>query len=458
MTTNTPADAIAEFIADEALAHQVFTGPATGAGSTVDLGGGNVVKTVAKVVSDIETAGIDAVGDAADAAVAAATNWATETGAYVSGTDLSAKEWAIGVFKRGVAAFGSAKDWATLTGAFVDNAALSAKEWAIGSWKRGVAGCGSAKDWAVLLAGFVDDTGLSAKEWAVGVWKRGVAGYGSAKDWACYIGGTVDDTSYSAKKYANDASASATAAAASAGALAGNTANRRTVDVVVTSNIGLTGAAGHLVAGTTVDGVALTAGMRALLTAQTTGSQDGVYDVPASGNAARSADSDTTAEMPPGLEVFVTQGTAYAGTSWLLFTTGITLNTTALTFVQRDEVKTSSVTSGSIGTSYAALTSLLLGPGTWEVTAGLLAGTGSVSTNNYILFNVGQTSGSAAGTVKGKSAMQLTLNSGGVGSGTVPPHEITVTANTTIYLNALTSTASDTIQGAYLHAKRLRPS
>jgi hypothetical protein len=153
---------------------------------------------------------------AAAAAATLASQWAQLVNAYVTGSSLSAKEWALGTFKRGVASYGSAKDWATLLGATVDDAALSAKEWALGSFKRGVAGFGSAKDWAILTGATVDDAALSAKEWAVGVFKRGFAASGSSKDWANYTGGTVDDTEYSSKKYAGDASTSAASAPAGA--------------------------------------------------------------------------------------------------------------------------------------------------------------------------------------------------------------------------------------------------
>jgi hypothetical protein len=129
-------------------------------------------ETFISTISEIANAAIDAATEASDAEDTAAL-WAQLVGAYVEATSLSAKEWAVGVYKRGVAAFGSAKDWAILTGAVVDDAALS------------------------------------AKEWAIGVFKRGVAGFGSAKDWATYTGGTVDNAEYSAKKYAQDAAASA---------------------------------------------------------------------------------------------------------------------------------------------------------------------------------------------------------------------------------------------------------
>lgn len=85
------------------------------------------------------------VGDAS-ASATLASNWAQLINAFVTGTSQSAKEWAIGVYKRGVAGFGSSKDWATLLAATADNAEYSAKEYAVGV----TVPAGSAKGWAVI--------------------------------------------------------------------------------------------------------------------------------------------------------------------------------------------------------------------------------------------------------------------------------------------------------------------
>ena len=84
----------------------------------------------------------------------------------------------------------------------------------------------------------------------------------------------------------------------------------------------------------TVDGVALAVGDRVLVKDQTTGSQNGIYVV-ASGAWSRSADANTSAEVNPGMFVFVEQGTVNADSGWVLTTDApITLDTTALVFAQ----------------------------------------------------------------------------------------------------------------------------
>jgi len=84
----------------------------------------------------------------------------------------------------------------------------------------------------------------------------------------------------------------------------------------------------------TVDGVALVAGNRILVNGQADAEDNGIYVV-AAGAWARSADADTSAEVDAGMFTFVTEGTNYADTGWVLSTDdAITLGTTELSFVQ----------------------------------------------------------------------------------------------------------------------------
>jgi phage-related tail fiber protein len=85
--------------------------------------------------------------------------------------------------------------------------------------------------------------------------------------------------------------------------------------------------------GDTVDGVTLATGDRILLKNQTTGSENGIYTVNASGAPTRATDADASSELTAGAFVFVEEGTANADTGWILTTNNaITLGSTSLTF------------------------------------------------------------------------------------------------------------------------------
>lgn len=98
------------------------------------------------------------------------------------------------------------------------------------------------------------------------------------------------------------------------------------VRVATTANITLSGTQ-------TIDGVSLSVGDRILVKNQSTGSQNGVYDV-ASGAWSRSSDSDAGTELVNAF-YFVQSGTTLQATGWVQSTPGpITPGTTALVFSQ----------------------------------------------------------------------------------------------------------------------------
>jgi len=87
--------------------------------------------------------------------------------------------------------------------------------------------------------------------------------------------------------------------------------------------------------GDTVDGVTLATGDRILIKNQSTASENGIYVVNSSGAPTRATDADTSAEVNPGMFVFVEEGTTNADTGWVLTTNApITLGTTGLTFAK----------------------------------------------------------------------------------------------------------------------------
>lgn len=84
-----------------------------------------------------------------------------------------------------------------------------------------------------------------------------------------------------------------------------------------------------------VDGITLATGDRILIKDQTTGTENGIYTVNASGSPTRATDADSNTEVTAGMAVFVQEGTVNADTGWVMTNdTAITLGTTALVFTQ----------------------------------------------------------------------------------------------------------------------------
>lgn len=177
-----------------------------------------------------------------------------------------------------------------------------------------------------------------------------------------------------------------------------------------------------------LDGVTtLAVGDRILVHNEVLGANNGIYALTVVGTAGtpwsmvRSTDADTSAEVTNGMQLWVTEGTLYGSTGWLLTTPDIiTLNATALTFIQINgttviaagngivkvgntihAVTSSAYTTGAIiyatGASTlgqsAALTGVIYGNGTsaptasagtanyvprWSATAPYLTSTGSI--------------------------------------------------------------------------------
>ena len=104
--------------------------------------------------------------------------------------------------------------------------------------------------------------------------------------------------------------------------------------------------------GQTVDGKTLVTGDRILIKDQSTGSENGIYTVNASGAPTRATDADSSAEVTAGLCTFVSEGTTNGNTSWVLTTDDpITLGTTALVFAQVSGGTGGSVTTVSVASA-----------------------------------------------------------------------------------------------------------
>lgn len=107
---------------------------------------------------------------------------------------------------------------------------------------------------------------------------------------------------------------------------------KQSVHVATTGPINL---ASDLNTGDIIDGHTLETGDRVLVKDQTTASENGIYVVAVSGTAQRATDADSSAEVTSGMFTFVTNGTQYGDTGWVLTTNNpITLGTTPLVFAQ----------------------------------------------------------------------------------------------------------------------------
>lgn len=89
--------------------------------------------------------------------------------------------------------------------------------------------------------------------------------------------------------------------------------------------------ASAVINGASMDGVSLATGDRVLLKNQTSGSENGIYIVAATGAASRATDADSSADIK-NMIVRVSEGTTLGDTMWQLITDSVTLGTTALVF------------------------------------------------------------------------------------------------------------------------------
>lgn len=87
--------------------------------------------------------------------------------------------------------------------------------------------------------------------------------------------------------------------------------------------------------GQVVDGVTLATGDRVLIKDQSTGTENGIYVVNASGAPTRAEDFNSDQDATTGVTVFVSEGTTNANSAWSISTNDpITLGTSEVVFVQ----------------------------------------------------------------------------------------------------------------------------
>jgi hypothetical protein len=107
---------------------------------------------------------------------------------------------------------------------------------------------------------------------------------------------------------------------------------KNSVRAATTANVTL---ASGLENGDVIDGITLATGDRVLVKNQTTGSENGIYVVKASGAPDRAVDADSNDDVTPGMFTFVEEGTVNSDSGWVLTTNGpVVLGTTSLAFTQ----------------------------------------------------------------------------------------------------------------------------
>jgi hypothetical protein len=200
---------------------------------------------------------------------------------------------------------------------------------------------------------------------------------------------------------------------------------KQSVRAATTANIDLST---DLENGDAIDGVTLATGDRVLVKNQSTGSQNGIYVVAASGAASRATDFDSSEEVTPGAFMFVEEGTANADTGWVLTTDGaITVGTTSLVFAQFSGA--GDVTAGD-GLTKTGSTLDVVG------TADRI--TVAADSVDIATTYVGQTSITTLGTVTTGtwSATAIAVDKGGTGLTSAPQGSVLI-ANTANTISAL---------------------
>lgn len=177
--------------------------------------------------------------------------------------------------------------------------------------------------------------------------------------------------------------------------------------VRVASTANLTVASG-VVNGATVDGVTLATGDRILLKNQSSGAENGIYIVAASGAASRALDMDSTAECQAAT-VLVREGTANGDKSFTQTAEIVTIGTTAQTWIQFGN-----------GTVYTAGNGLNESPaGTFNVTnsdGSITVGADTVSLASQVA-GAGLTLNAGVLDVVGDSSITVSANSLGLAAG-----------------------------------------
>ena len=242
--------------------------------------------------------------------------------------------------------------------------------------------------------------------------------------------------------------------------------------VVTVTDIALSGGAPAQ-----VDGVTLATNDRILVAGQTTGSQNGIYDVVTVGTGSngtwvRTSDANSTGEIEAGMIIMVTEGAVYHDTQWKLITDNpITIGVTALVFTQNYSANsisggTSNVvvySNANVTISSAGTPNVLIVSSTGTVTSGTASVTGTITvgnvltggevsatgnvSGNYLLANIAYATGYTASRIyNGVSEVDIATVNGNANISIGGTPNVAVFATTGVYVSGEVS-ASGNVTG-----------
>ena len=239
---------------------------------------------------------------------------------------------------------------------------------------------------------------------------------------------------------------------------------KQSVRVVTVANITLTGGAPA-----TVDGVNLSQSDRILVTGQTTGTQNGLYQVATVGTGSdgtwtRTNDGNDTGEIESGMIVMVTEGTVYKDTQWKLTTEDpITIGTTSLIFDQNYSANSISAGSSNVSVlananvtiSSAGTANVVLVSSTGTVTTGTASVTGNITGGNILTGGIISVTGNITGNYFIGNGSQLTGISGGGGGANIANGTSNITivssgGNANVNIGGTANVAVFATTGAYV--------
>jgi hypothetical protein len=184
--------------------------------------------------------------------------------------------------------------------------------------------------------------------------------------------------------------------------------------------------------GEVIDGVTLATGDRVLVKDQSTGSQNGIYVVKASGAPDRSTDADSGTEVTANFAVFVEEGTVNADSGFTLTNNGaITIGSTALVFTQFTGL--GQVTAGDGLTKTGNTLNVAAGTG--------ISITGDAVTNEGVVSITGTTDQVVASASTGAVTLSLPQS---IGSTSTPTFG-SVTVGSVVLTDALIGTATQAL-------------